>query len=291
MIRIDNLKKSYGDSVVFAHVNASFEEGRIHGLLGLNGAGKSTLLRLIAGVYSADEGTIALDGQSLEANPKLKERIFFLADDPYYSATATVKDVSKFYASFYPKFSKEELTKNLQLLQVTASGALASFSKGMRRKVYIAMAFASGCEILLLDEVFDGLDPTARIVFKKMLADFISAKKENTVLIASHSLRELEDIADSFTLIKDGEVQSALYQEGESRLYKVQLAFAELFDPKKFSGIDVRKVISDGKFLTLFVKGKEEDIEKYLRQFSPLLIQIQPATLEETFIEETEASL
>jgi ABC-2 type transport system ATP-binding protein len=291
MIRIDNLKKSYGNSVVFAHVNACFEEGKIHGLLGLNGAGKSTLLRLLAGVYRPEEGTIALDGQSLQEHPSLKEKIFFLSDDPYYSATATVKDVAKFYASFYPSFSKEELRKNLALLQVTAGGALSAFSKGMRRKVYIAMAFASGCEVLLLDEVFDGLDPTARIVFRKMLADFISAKKANTVLIASHSLRELEDIADSFSLIKDGEIQSGLYQEGESKLFKVQLAFKEPVDPKQFAGLQLRKSFADGRFLTLYVSGKEDDIEKYLRQFAPLLIQIQPASLEETFVEETEESL
>lgn len=291
MIRIDNLKKSYGESVVFTHVNATFEEGKIHGLLGLNGAGKSTLLRLLAGVYDPDEGTIALNGQDLASSPHLKEKIFFLSDDPYYSATATIKDLSGFYQSFYPSFSKEELAKNLQLLQVSASGALSSFSKGMRRKVYIALALASGCEVLLLDEVFDGLDPTARIAFKAMLGEFITSGKEHLVLIASHSLRELEDIADSFTLLKDGKVERIHYEEGASRLYKVQLAFAEAFDPKQIKDLVIKRIDGDGKFLTLFIEGKQEEIEKNLRQFSPLLIQIKPASLEETFVEETEVRL
>src|SRR5574344_2299165 len=291
MIRIDNLKKSYGESVVFAHVNTTFEEGKIHGLLGLNGAGKSTLLRLLAGVYDPDEGTIALDGQSLADNPRLKERIFFLSDDPYYSATATIKDVSAFYRSFYPSFSKEELIKNLRLLQVTSVGALSSFSKGMRRKVYIALAFASGCDVLLLDEVFDGLDPTARLAFKAMLGDFIIGNKEHTVIIASHSLRELEDIADSFTLLKDGKVERIHNEDDEGRLYKVQLAFAEVFDPKKISGLTIKRIKGDGRFLTLYIEGKQEEIEQNLHQFSPLLIQIKPASLEETFVEETEVRL
>jgi ABC-type multidrug transport system, ATPase component len=290
MIQIDNLSKSYGSSVVLRHVNITFEEGKIHGLLGLNGAGKSTLLRLMAGVYEPDEGIIQFEGENLRNNTRLKEKLFFLSDDPYYNANASIRDLAELYASFYPNFSSVELTKNLSLLQIQSSGTLSSFSKGMRRKAYIALAFASGAEVLLLDEVFDGLDPTSRIEFKRLLSAFISDDPHRLVIVASHSLRELEDIADTFVLIKDGEIQNTLYEQGASPLQKVQLAFAEIPDVKLFSGLQILRSELDGRFLTLYVQGQDEKtIQQYLLQFAPLFIQIKPASLEETFVELTEA--
>jgi len=290
MITIQHLSKSYGSSVVLANVNAEFADGKIHGLLGLNGAGKSTLLRLLAGVYEPNEGSICIDGVKLQSNTHLKERIFFLSDDPYYNANATIEDLESLYQQFYPSYSHEELLKNLQLLQIHSSDSLSSFSKGMRRKAYIALAFASGANILLLDEVFDGLDPTSRIEFKRLLTRFISDGPNRLVIVASHSLRELEDIADSFVLIKDGKIQSDLYQEGDAPLKKVQLAFNNVPELKSLTGLKIIRSEIDGRFLTLYVQEKDETkIEQYLQQFAPLFIQIKDASLEETFVELTEA--
>lgn len=291
MITLDLVKKSYGKSAVLSDVSTTFSDGKIHGLLGINGSGKSTLLRLIAGVYTPDEGTISLDGFNLAKHVEMKSHLFFLSDDPFYGNNETIDNLVGFYSSFYPSFSKEELQKDRMLLQLQESGPLASFSKGMRRKAYIAMAFASGADALLMDEVFDGLDPTSRKAFKSLLVDFISANPKHLVIIASHSLRELEDIADTFSLLKDGTLHHDIYETGGGRLKKIQLAFAESKDADFFAPVHPLKLILDGRFATLYLEGDNEEIEKNLQQFAPLLIQIKDATLEESFLEETEVHL
>lgn len=289
MIRIENLKKSYGKTVVLQGVDATFENGKIHGLLGLNGAGKSTLLRLLSGVYEPEGGIIWIDNKDLAGNTKLKEKIFFLSDDPYYNTNATIKDLENLYASFYSSFSTLELEKNLLLLQITSKEPLSSFSKGMRRKAYIALAFASGAEILLMDEVFDGLDPTSRMEFKKLLASFISENPERLVIVASHSLRELEDIADHFVLLKDGRVETSSLSSNDSPLKKVQLAFDHEVDLSLFKDPRISRLVPDGRFLTLYIACPDEDeLNGYLQQFHPLFSQIKDASLEEQFVEMTE---
>jgi ABC-2 type transport system ATP-binding protein len=291
MITLEKVKKSYGNTAVLSNVNATFADGKIHGLVGINGSGKSTLLRLIAGVYEPDEGRIFLDGKDLRRHIEAKSHLFFLPDDPFYSNNETIDNLVGFYENFYPGFSEEELAKDETLLQLHESGTLASFSKGMRRKAYIAMALASGADVLLMDEVFDGLDPTSRQAFKALLAGFISADSKHQVIIASHSLRELEDIADTFSLLKDGELHHDLFESGAGRLKKVQLAFAEDKNEAFFAPVHPLKVILDGRFATLFLEGETKEIEKNLQQFAPLLVQIKDATLEESFLEETEVSL
>jgi ABC-2 type transport system ATP-binding protein len=291
MITLNQVKKSYGKTAVLSSVSASFADGKIHGLLGINGSGKSTLLRLMAGVYQPDGGSILLDGIDLQKHVEAKSRLYFLSDDPFYGNNETIDNLVAFYKSFYPSFSEEELQKDRVLLQLQESGPLASFSKGMRRKAYIAMAFASGADVLLMDEVFDGLDPTSRKAFKGLLVDFISANPKHSVIIASHSLRELEDIADTFSLLKDGELHSDLYSTNGARLKKIQLAFAVDKDAAFFAPIHPLKVVLDGRFATLYLEGEAAEIEKNLQQFAPLLIQIKDATLEESFLEETEVHL
>jgi ABC-2 type transport system ATP-binding protein len=289
MIKICHVDKNYGNSCVLHDVNGSFENGEIHGLLGVNGAGKSTLLRILSGVYAPDKGEVRLDEEIITENAKAKAKIFFLSDDPYYGGSATIESLAKLYRSFYPHFSEEELFKNLDLLSLHNAKPLSTFSKGMRRKAYIALALASGCEVLLFDEVFDGLDPTSRQLFKRMLSGFIALSSNHLVLIASHSLREMEDIADSFSLLKDGSLQSLMFTSATTNpLKKIQLAFAEAVDPRAFSGIKVLRASGDGRFVQLLAEGEEKDLRAYLMGFHPLLLEIAPASLEETFIEETE---
>ena len=84
MIKIENVKKSFSNHLVFEDVNLAIEEGSIFGLVGINGAGKSTLLRCIAGIYQADQGMILIDDQDVFDQVDVKKKVFFLPDDPYY---------------------------------------------------------------------------------------------------------------------------------------------------------------------------------------------------------------
>lgn len=283
MIKIENLTKSFDGKVVIKDCNVEIKDGSINGLIGENGSGKSTLLRLIAGVLLPDAGTITLDGNVIFDNPAQKEKIFFLCDDPYYGKTATLKTLSVLYGSFFDGFSDKEFTKNLSRYGVNNDMPLNAFSKGMRRKAYISAALASKAEVILIDEAFDGLDPYSRQMFKRDVVDLISNNPKTTIVIASHSLRELEDICDSYSLVDNGLINEEFMSKKNSRLLKVRLAFSE---ERKLDFTHLNPLMEkhDGRFVTVVLEMSEEEIHKEFDPLEPAIMDISNVSLEEAFI-------
>ena len=199
MIEIKNLSKSYGKTSVLEKVNLTVSEGSVFGLVGINGAGKSTLLRLISGVLKPNEGEIFVDGELVYENEKAKGKMFFLPDDPYYTPNINSKGLAELYKTFYD-FNEETYAQYLDKFKLSEKAPIRNFSKGMKRQVFVSLALAVRPKYLLLDEAFDGLDPLARMVFKRGLIELVEEKK-SAVIISSHSLRELEDISDSYGLL------------------------------------------------------------------------------------------
>lgn len=288
MIEITNLTKSYDGQVVIKNCNAKINDGSINGLVGENGAGKSTLLRLIAGVLKADSGTIKLDGEEIFENPKAKSKIFFLADEPFYGKNAHIKDLTMLYSIFFDGFTAQEFKKNLIRYHVDIDKPLNSFSKGMRRKAYLAAALASHADIILIDEAFDGLDPYSRNEFKKDIIDLIDKNPKTTVVIASHSLRELEDICDSYSLVDNGQISDEFMAATE--MHKVRLAFADEA-PVDVDALNPLMVKRDGHFLTIVVEASEAKIRNFFEPYNPLMMDILPLTVEEAFIYNKEREL
>lgn len=283
MIKIENLTKSYDGTIVIKDCNAIIKEGSINGLIGENGAGKSTLLRMLAGVLTPDSGTITVDDEPIYENPEVKGKIFFLSDEPFYGKTASLKNLCTLYSSFFDGFTKEEFKKHLTRYKINIDKPLNSFSKGMRRKSYICAALASKADIILIDEAFDGLDPYSRQMFKKDIIELISLNPKTTVVIASHSLRELEDICDSYCLVDNGSISEEFMSKRESNLLKVRLAFAEEinYDASSLKPLMENK---DGRFVTLIAEASEEEIRNFFESLKPIVMDISPLSLEEAFI-------
>ena len=281
MIEITNLTKSYDGQIVIKNCNAKINDGSINGLVGENGAGKSTLLRLIAGVLKADSGSIKLDGEETFESVSAKSKIFFLADEPYYGKSARIKDLVILYSSFFDSFTEEEFKKNLVNYHVNIDKPLNSFSKGMRRKVYLSAALASHADVILIDEAFDGLDPYSRNAFKKDLIELIDRNPKTTVVIASHSLRELGDICDSYSLVDNGQI-SEEFMEAKN-LHKVHLAFGDMV-PTDISPLKPLMTKQDGHFLVIVTEETEEKIRAFFAPYKPLMLDIVPLTVEEAFI-------
>ena len=105
MIEIKNLCKSFSDKDVLKDINITIKDGSILGLVGINGAGKSTLLRLISGIYKADSGIILVDNEPSYENEAVKEKFFFLPDEPFYGVNTTPLSLIALYQTFY-KFDK-----------------------------------------------------------------------------------------------------------------------------------------------------------------------------------------
>lgn len=286
MIKIDNLSKSY-DSLVLDDVNLEIEDGSILGLVGINGAGKSTLLNIMAGIIRPEKGGVYYDEQEVYENIDLKKNIFFLPDDPPYGRNQTPKNIINLYKTFYD-FNEEKYYELLDYFGIPLNKSLYNFSKGMRRQVFVALAIAINPKYLFLDEAFDGLDPLARLSLKKEL---LKVQEENnmTVIISSHSLRELEDICDSYALL-DGKkvISKGNISNNLSDYHKFMIAFDHEVDKKEFD-IPFVSYKQDKRVITIVVKNDYEEISKIMEKYHPLLIDEIEIDFEELVIIEIES--
>lgn len=287
MIKINNVSHSLGGNQILKDINLELHEGSVMGLVGINGAGKTTLLRLITGVYKADEGEIFIDGESVQTE-SARQKLFFLPDDPYFTVHTTGMALFAMYKTFYPDMSKEVFDKQMQLFRLDAKKPIRNFSKGMRRQLFIALALAVKPKYLILDEAFDGLDPLARLSFKKAINQAVE-EDGVSVLISSHSLRELEDFCDSYALIDKMTVSSSGdIAEKVGSFCKFQLAFLEEFDESIFAGLPAVSVEKSGRFVRIVLKGDAVKMKTALEALHPAIVEEMPMDFEELFIREVE---
>lgn len=287
MIEIIGLKKSFKDKEVLDNINLKIEDGKVFGLVGINGAGKSTLLRLLCGVYKADNGSILIDGNEVYENEKVKKDIFFLPDEPYYSNNTTPFSLKDIYKVFY-NLDEEKYLQYVDLFKLPLKKSMNKFSKGMKRQVFISLALAIKPKYLLLDEAFDGLDPLARLTFKRALIDLID-ECNSTVIISSHSLRELEDICDSYGLLDNKNISSnGSIDEALTSVHKYQIAFEKEMSEEDFD-IKFKTFNKDGRIIKVVVKEDYNEFSKLINKYNPLLVDEIPIDFEELFIIEVES--
>lgn len=283
MITISGLSHSFGDNKVLEDVQLEVSDSKVLGLVGINGAGKSTLLRLMSGVYRPQSGKIEYDGKDPMDDDTRKD-IFLLPDDPYYSGQTSCKTLFKMYKVFYPDINETVYREIINDFKLNDKKPLRTFSKGMRRQAFVALAFAVAPKYLLLDEAFDGLDPLARKKFKDRLSVMVK-EKGTTVIISSHSLKELEDFCDEFAMIDEHRIiGSGKILEQSMDLSKFQLAFKEIPEEKMFAELNVKSLKIVGHVATLVAEGNADEIEETLRALDPVIIDKLDVNFEEAFI-------
>ncbi len=290
MIEAVNLTKRFGEAKALNEMNCKIEEGSIYGLVGSNGSGKSTLLRVIAGVYYPDSGEIIVDHMRTFDNPALKAKIFFLADTPYFIHQSNLLEMAHFYQLMYPSFNRARFEELIEIFPLDRKAKISHMSKGMQRQAALILALSTMPKYLLLDEAFDGLDPVMRQVLKALLCDGV-AEQNLTAIIASHNLRELEDLCDHIGLIHKGKMLlNGELDQLKQNLHKVQLAFALNPDLSVLSSLNILKTKRTGSLIELIVRGEEQDTLSFLRKLNPLFVESIPLSLEEIFIYELEAN-
>ena len=213
MIEICNVTKRFGKFVCLDQVSLTIPDGIVYGLVGENGAGKSTLLRLIAGVYRADAGQIRIDGKKASTVAAKKE-ILYMPERQYYDRNATPLTIGHFYRNFYAGFSMEDYRGLLEMFGLEENALLDSFSKGMKKQVFLAAAICTNTRYLLCDEVFDGLDPQVRKVVNGLLLSAVEGRKL-TLFVVSHYLEELDRICNEKGYLHRGRI---LTEEERMRL-------------------------------------------------------------------------
>ena len=287
MIEIRNLCKSFKDKEVLRNLNLTIKDGEVFGLVGINGEGKSTLLRLISGIYKADSGYVLVDDVDAYENEDIKKHFFFLPDEPYYGTNTTPRSLVEIYKTFYP-LDERKYFNYLDYFKLPSDKKMNNFSKGMKRQVFVSLALAIKPKYLLLDEAFDGLDPLARLACKRAIIELVE-EKQTTVIISSHSLRELEDICDSYGLLDNMEISSSGdIVEATHSIHKYQVAFSEvpIFDNET---LGFKKYSIDGRIAKIFTNDDYETFEKKISGYKPLIIDEIAIDFEELFILEVES--
>ena len=289
MIEVRNLCHDIGGKIILKNVDLTLQEGSVMGLVGINGAGKTTLLRLISGVLSVQQGAVFIDGVSVEKE-EARKSLFFLPDDPYFTIYTTGESLYKMYKVFYPDIDRAVFDNFMKSFSLDPKKPIRNFSKGMRRQLYISLAMAVKPKYLLLDEAFDGLDPLSRLSFKKALNEFVE-EYGTSVLISSHSLRELEDFCDSYVLIDNKTVSdSGDIAEKVDRYCKFQLAFREEVSESLFAHLPVASLEISGKFVRVVLDGNATELLPQLEALNPAVIEEMRMDFEEVFIHEVEQS-
>ena len=291
MIEIKGLTKRFDKVVAVNSLNLSVREGTVMGLVGSNGSGKSTLLRMLAGVFRGEEGSILLDGRELFDNPEAKGECFFIPDFPFFYNNSTIENTATLYRELYPHWSDEAYMRYCSVFPINTKNKIINMSKGMQRQAALILALSTCPRYLFLDEIFDGLDPVVRHLLKRILIEHV-AEHRMTVIIASHNLRELEDLCDRICLMHRGSV--LMERDIDSlrlEFRKVQVAFREVPNvPNLFEGINAISVWRNGNVFNVTIRGTEEEFMPRLNALQPTYISAMPLTLEEIFISEMGAA-
>lgn len=288
MIEAIGLTKRFGDITAVDHINARIREGNVFGLIGTNGAGKSTFLRMAAGILKPDEGQIQIDGADVFENAALKASFFYISDEQFFLSNATPEDMAAFYSCVYTKFDKKRFSKLLGAFELAKDRKINTFSKGMKKQLSVILGICSNTSYIFCDETFDGLDPVMRQTVKSLFANDME-ERNLTPIIASHNLRELEDICDHVGLLhKGGILLSRDLDEMKMNIHKVQCVLQADMEPEQIEGLELLKVERRGKLLTLTVRGDLSRVEFCMQAVNPVFYETIPLSLEEIFISETE---
>ena len=289
MIELLELYKSFDDIKAVNRVSLSIRDGEVFGLVGTNGAGKSTILRIISGIIKPDKGIVCVDNRPVYDNPDVKKDIFYISDDQYFLPNSTPEEMADYYEEIYDKFDKLRFFKLCGGFGLDIKRRISSFSKGMKKQVSILLGICAGTKYLLCDETFDGLDPVVRQGVKSLFAAEM-ADRGLTPVIASHNLRELEDICDHIGLLHQGGViLSEDLSDMKLRMQKVQCVFATDGDEERaLEGLDILLHEKRGRLHTITMRGEREEVEAAFKRGNPVFFEVLPLSLEEIFISETE---
>lgn len=282
MIEIVNLTKTLGGKLVLNNLNLTIDDGEIFGLVGINGAGKSTLLRILSTVYDVDSGEVLFDGNVNFDNVSIKKEVFFLPDDPFFPNSYSINDLVNFYKTFY---SVDEVFFNNMIdeFNLNRNSNIISFSKGMKRQLFVSLCLSLDIKYLFLDEAFDGLDPLSKLIFKKRLKER-TQNKNMTIIISSHSLKELESLCSSYGLLQDGQISKKQRNEEGNNYHKFQLVFNDEKEESFFNDIDVVLFEKEKRVINIVVKGDKKEILEKINNLSPLIVDDVSLDFEETFI-------
>jgi len=214
VLKTNHLTKRYHGVNILQDVQVTLEAGKIYGLIGQNGAGKTTLMRLISGLAFPTEGNIELFGLSGGSLPDERQKLGCMIEYPTFIPYMTAEENLTYYRIIKGEPSKtivEELL-NIVGLSDTRKKKAKNFSLGMKQRLGIAIALLGEPELLILDEPINGLDPIGVVEIRNLLTS-LCEERQMTILISSHNLPELYQMATNYLIIHQGKIMQSLTLE------------------------------------------------------------------------------
>lgn len=291
MIEIKECSKRFGKIQAVNKVTLDICEREVFGLVGSNGAGKSTLLRMAAGIIRPDSGEILIDDSPVYENEEIKKNFFYISDNCYFPSNYTAKDLVEFYKGYYPGFQIQRYKKMMEHFHLDENRKIHTFSKGMKKQLLVILGVSAGTKYLFCDETFDGLDPVMRQAIKSLFASEIMSR-EFTPVIASHNLRELEEICDHVGLLhKGGVLLSRDLEDMKFHIHKIQCVFTDKKKEQELEKeLEILQIQHQGSLMLIVARGTKTEILQRIQAKNPLFCEVIPLTLEEIFISETEVA-
>lgn len=285
MIEIKNLSVELEEKEILHNINLKMDKGKIYGIIGPNGVGKTTLIKSLVGIYKNNKGSILYDGEEVYDNPKVKEKISYVADENNFFTSFTIKDIIKFYKMAYKNFKEEKFHNMNKIFNVNIKKRFYMLSKGTKMRVALMIAFAQCGEYMILDEPTSGLDPILKNKLLKLLQKEVK-ERNITIIISSHHLNELEKVCDDIIIIDNGKVsyESSLDNMRKS-IKKIQVAFDMPVYEEDLKGIKgIFKLSKVGRVFTIITDDYSEKFIDELKKFEPLFIEEIDLNLEDIFI-------
>lgn len=206
MLKINDLSFSYNgrSCKVFNEFSLSFEKGAVYGLLGLNGTGKSTLLYLLTGLLRPQQGSVLYKGEDVQKRLPSTLNDMFIVPEEFELPKMSIKRYAALHAGFYPRFSYEQLQKNLAMFGLDDSVVFNNLSMGQQKKAFMCYALATNTSLLVMDEPTNGLDIPSKSEFRRLIASNMTDDK--TIIISTHQVRDIDSLLDHIVIIDGSQV-------------------------------------------------------------------------------------
>lgn len=236
LIRLQNLKKSYGAKNALCGLNLELGRGKIVGLLGPNGSGKTTLIKILNGLLRPSDGIALIDGYA--PGVQTKARVSYLPDRMYFADWMRTCDLMDFFSDFYADFDRKKAAEMFSALGIHPTERIKTMSKGTKEKVQLVLVMSRKAELYLLDEPIAGVDPAARdFILNTILTNY---NEDGTVIISTHLISDIERVLDEVIFLQNGQivrhdtVDNIREVEGKS----VDQLFREVFRAVPYQGGD-----------------------------------------------------
>ena len=271
MIEIKNVTKKYGDYVAVEDISFKVEESSIYGLVGYNGAGKTTLLKTAAGILKPESGEVLFDSQNVYDNGKVRSSLLYVPDEVYFVKGASLQKMGKIYKGYFPNFNSKVFKNMTEAMGLDPKKNIGSFSKGMQRQAEVVLAMSTMPKYMLLDEVFDGIDPLKRNLCKKIFIEYM-AETGCSMIMSSHNGKKL--------------AMNVAVDDASSAYVKYRLIFDRDIDKSIFDGIENKGITIDNKLATIIVPSSFDN--GALACLCPVHMDSVTLSLEEVFLNEME---